>query len=93
VAKLERWMAKLVARLLATSALCMSFESRHRSKIQNGQHEQGSVQHTLIRKIIYKQKMSSGHSDAEKETQTVKLLKSSCHLYKLLCTVYCMDRN
>ncbi len=93
VTKLERWMAKLVAHLLATAALCMGFESRHLSKVQNGRHEQRSGQHTLTRQKIYKQKMSSGHSDAGKGTQIVELLKSSCHLYKFLCTVTCMDRS
>jgi hypothetical protein len=44
-----RWVAKLLARLLAT-ALWVGI--RHSSKIQNGRHKQGSVRHTQARQKI-----------------------------------------
>jgi hypothetical protein len=40
-------MDKLVVRLLAAADLWVP--SRHRSKLQNGRHKQGSSQHTVAR--------------------------------------------
>ncbi len=53
VAKLVRWVAKLVARLLATAALWVP-QSRHLSKMQKGRHKQRSDQNTVHScKVIY----------------------------------------
>jgi hypothetical protein len=45
-----RWVAKLVARLLAKAALWVRISS-HLSKIQNGRHKPRSGQRTLARQI------------------------------------------
>jgi hypothetical protein len=47
-----RWVAKLVARLLAPAALWV--ESRHLSKIRNGRHKQRSVSSLDCQKIYKK---------------------------------------
>ncbi len=44
------WVAKLVARLLATAALWVRIQI---SKIQNGRHKQRGGQHTLARQKKY----------------------------------------
>ncbi len=45
-----RWVAKLVARLLATPAL--GFEPRHLSKIKIGRHKQSTVKNGKFKKIL-----------------------------------------
>jgi hypothetical protein len=50
-------VAKLVARLLATSALW--FEFKHLSKVHNVRHKQRSGQHTLARQKMYTKKKVS----------------------------------
>ncbi len=56
MAKLGRWVAKLVARLCLLRQLS-GFESRHLSKIQKGRHRHRRGQHnTLARRKIYIQK-------------------------------------
>jgi hypothetical protein len=63
VAKLERWVATLVARLLAMQL--SGFETRHLSKIHNGRHKQRSGRHTLYQKnisfkMLIEKKVSAG---------------------------------
>ncbi len=48
VDKLGRWVAKLVARLLATAALWVQIQISLK-KLQSGRHKQRSVQHNLAR--------------------------------------------
>ncbi len=47
-------MAKLVARLLATAQQLIGFESRHISKIQNGDKNKGKPTHSSPPKKIFK---------------------------------------
>jgi hypothetical protein len=47
VAKLGKWVATLVARLL------FGFKFRHLSKIQNGRQKERSSQHSPPKKVVY----------------------------------------
>ncbi len=57
MAKLGRWVAKLIARLLTWQLSW--FESRHLSKVRNGGHKQRSGQHTLARQKKYTKESGS----------------------------------
>jgi hypothetical protein len=81
-----KWVAKLVAHLLATAALW--FESGHLSKIQNGRHKQRSGQHTLARQKYKKDKFSQKNKKIEEVSEFSVGLEASPVAWMYFVGVY-----